>query len=129
MMKLVILITAQVEAGLDIAQAWQDSGAPGVTIIRSHGLHKLQEELKSGDVELPRMMVSMGAAMAAIIDNLEERGELILSVVDEAMVDALIDAAAGVLGDLSEPDNGVLFVLPVERAVGVRHHGERKTST
>lgn len=128
-MKLVILITAQVEAGLDIAQAWQDAGAPGVTIVRSHGLHTLQRELQSGQVELPRMMVSMGVAMAAIIDNLEERGEIILSVVDDALVDPLIDAAASVLGDLTEPDNGVLFVLPVERAVGVRHHGQHKSLT
>ncbi len=122
MMKLVILITAQVEEGLDIAQAWHEAGAPGVTIIRSHGLHTLQRELKSGEVELPRMMVSMGAAMAAILDNMEERGEVILSLVEEDLVDALIAAANRVLGKLDEPDNGILFVLPVDRAVGVRRH-------
>jgi hypothetical protein len=125
-MKLVILITAKVEAGLDIAQAWQEAGSPGVTIVRSHGLHTLQHELRSGHVELPRMMVSMGVAMAAILDNVEERGEIILSVVDDALVDALIAAANGVLGDLTEPDNGVLFVLPIERAIGVRNHGQHK---
>lgn len=125
-MKLVILITAQTEAGLDVALAWQDANAPGVTIIRSHGLHTLQRELQSGNVELPRMVVSMGAAMAAIIDNLEERGEVILSVVDDDLVDPLIAAATGVLGDLTEPDNGILFVLPVERAIGVRNHGQHK---
>jgi hypothetical protein len=124
-MKLVILITAQVEAGLDIAQAWQEANAPGVTIVRSHGLHTLQQELKSGRVELPRMMVSMGAAMAAILDNVEARGEIILSVVDDDLVDALITAAHRVLGDLTEPNHGVLFVLPIERAVGVRNHGNR----
>ncbi|MEP7291467.1 MAG: P-II family nitrogen regulator [Chloroflexota bacterium] len=121
-MKLVILITSQVEAGLDVAQAWQEAGAPGVTIIRSHGLHSLQRELRSGQVELPRMMISMGVAMAAILDNMEERGEIILSVVEDELVDALIAAANRVLGDLTEPDNGVLFVLPVEQAIGVRRH-------
>ena len=121
-MKLVVLITAQVEAGLDIAQAWQDADAPGVTIVRSHGLHTLQEELKSGQVELPRMVVSMGAAMAAILDNVEERGVIFLSVVEDELVDALINAASGVLGNLDDPDNGILFVLPIERTVGVRRH-------
>ncbi len=124
-MKLVILITAQIEAGLDIAQAWQEAKAPGVTIVRSHGLHMLQKELRSGQVELPRMMVSMGIAMAAIIDNMEERSEIILSLVDDALVDALIAAANQVLGDLTEPNHGVLFVVPVERAIGVHNHGER----
>ena len=114
-MKLVVLITAQVEEGLDIAQAWQEAGAPGVTIIRSHGLHTLQQELKSGSVELPRMVVSMGAAMAAILDNMEERGEMILSLVEDELVDPLIAAANQALGDLTEPDHGILFTLPLDQ--------------
>lgn len=121
-MKLVILITAKVQAGLDIAQAWHEVGAPGVTILRSHGLHTLQEELKSGSVELPRMVVSMGAAMAAILDNMEERGEVLLSVVPDELVDPLIAAANETLGDLTQPEHGILFVIPVERAIGVRRH-------
>ena len=83
---------------------------------------RFSEELRSGSVELPRMVVSMGAAMAAIIDNVEERGEVILSLVEEASVDPLIAAANQVLGDLTEPNHGILFVLPVERAIGVRRH-------
>lgn len=121
-MKLVILITGKVEDGLDIAQAWQDAGAPGVTIVPSHGLHSLQRELSSGAVELPRMVASMGAAMAAILDNLEARNEIILSLVDDELVDPLIAAANAVLGDLTKPDHGILFTIPVERAIGVRRH-------
>lgn len=121
-MKLVVLITAQVEAGLDIAQAWQDAGAPGVTIVRSHGLHTLQRELRSGSIELPRMIASMGAAMAAIIDNVEERGEIILSLVEDELVERLIAAANQTLGDLTQPNHGILFVLPIEQAIGVRRH-------
>ncbi|MCC6803826.1 MAG: hypothetical protein IT319_13165 [Anaerolineae bacterium] len=121
-MKLIVLITAQIEAGLDIAQAWQDAGAPGVTVIRSHGLHTLQQELRSGSVELPRMIASMGAAMAAIIDNVEERSEILLSLVEDELVDRLIAAANQTLGDLTQPNHGILFVIPVERAIGVRRH-------
>lgn len=125
-MKLVILITAQVEQGLQIAQAWQEAGAPGVTILRSHGLHTLQREVHRGTIELPRMVFSMASAMARIIDQVEERGELVLSVVDDALVDDLVDAAQKLLGDLAEPDNGVMFVLPVERAIGVLDPSEQK---
>lgn len=119
-MKLVILITTQIEHGLEVAQAWQDAGAPGVTILRTYGLYTLQQEAERGDIELPRMVVSMAAAMAHIIDSVEERGELILSVVEDTKVDALIGAANGILGDLTAPGHGVLFVLPVDRAIGVR---------
>lgn len=123
-MKLVILVTAKIELGLEVAQSWQDAGAPGVTILRSHGLHTLQKELEHGDIELPRMVASMASAMATLIENVEERGEMILSLVDDDMVDALIAVTNQVLGDLMSPNSGVLFVIPVERAVGVRHHGQ-----
>jgi len=119
-MKLVVLITARVEDGLEIALAWQEAGAPGVTIVRSHGLHSLQRELRSGSVELPRMVVSMGAAMASLLENMEERSEIILSVVEDDQVDPLIAAANRVLGDLTEPETGILFVLGLERAIGLR---------
>lgn len=124
-MKLVILITAQAENGLTVAQAWQDAGAPGVTIIRAHGLHSLQREAREGTVELPRSALSMAAMMAAIIDRVEERAELILSVVDDDMVNTLEKAAANILGDLSERDTGVMFILPIERAIGVLGHDEQ----
>jgi nitrogen regulatory protein PII len=122
-MKLVILITARVEKGLEIAQAWQDKGAPGVTILRTHGFHTLQRELRDGTYEVPRMIASVAGAMAHIIDNVEERGNLILSVVDDHLVDALVEEAQKELGDLTEPDSGVVFVLNIEQAIGVVQHG------
>jgi nitrogen regulatory protein PII len=119
-MKLVVLITAKIEDGLEVAQAWQDAGAPGVTIVRTYGLYALQQQAQHGDIELPRVVVSMAMAMAHIIDSVEERGELILSLVEDTQVDTLINAANAVLGDLTDPGHGVLFVLPIERAMGVR---------
>ena len=121
-MKLVILITAETENGLQVAEAWQDAGAPGVTIIRSHGLYSLQERVRRGDVELPRMLLSMASAMASIIENVESNSNVILSVVPTDMVDKLIDETSKVLGDLMLPNNGVMFVLDIDRAIGVRDH-------
>ena len=122
-MKLVILMTALVEKGFTVAQAWQEAGAPGVTIIQMHGLYRLQQKVTHGAVELPRMVVSMAAAMAAVIDNAEAEGIMFLSLVPAEIVDGLITAANIELGDLTEPGNGVLCVLDVERALGVRNHG------
>lgn len=125
-MKLLILISSQNEHGLEVAQAWQAAGAPGVTIIRTHGLYSLQEQVRKGEIELPRMMVSMAAALAQMMDEVEEQGQLLLSVVDDDLVDRLIAAAQDILGDLSEPNKGVMFVLPIERAIGVVSHHQHK---
>jgi nitrogen regulatory protein PII len=124
-MKLVFLITAEIEHGLQIAQAWQDLGAPGVTIVRSYGLRTLQNEVERGSVELPRMTVSMASAMASIIDQVQKRGELILSVAEDELIDEMIESAQEILGNMQAADTGVLFVLPIERAVGIVHHQQR----
>jgi nitrogen regulatory protein PII len=119
-MKLVVLITVQIENGLAVAQAWQDAGAPGVTILRSYGLQNLRLEAQRSAVELPRVVLSMARAMTSVIDSAEQNSEIIFSIVGEQMVDTLIDIAHDVLDDLYAPDNGVLFVLDIERAVGIR---------
>jgi nitrogen regulatory protein PII len=123
-MKLVILITAKTEKGLEVAEAWQEAGAPGITILRSYGLYTLQERVRRGDVELPRMVMSMASAMAAVLENVEQTTSLMLSVVPHEMVDVLIEATSRVLGDLLSPDSGVIFVLDIERAIGVRDHSK-----
>lgn len=122
-MKLVILITAKTDQGMEVAEAWQNAGAPGVTIIRSHGLHTLQERVKSGDVELPRMFFTMSAALSHVLDSAEQTTLIFLSVMSEDMVPKIVVATTGILGDLLTPDTGVVFVLDVEQAIGVRNHG------
>lgn len=123
-MKLVMLITAQIEKGLDVALAWQEAGATGVTILRSYGLFTLQRKIQHGDVELPRMVSSVAAALAHLLDTVEENGHILISVVEPEMVDKLINAANNVLGDLTEPNNGILIVLDLERAIGIRDHSK-----
>jgi hypothetical protein len=122
-MKLIMLITGHIEKGLEVAEAWQTLNAPGVTIIRSHGLHKLQQATRQGEFELPRMVVSMASAMAHMISDVEESSTIILAVVESALIDPLIDITSHILGDLLLPDSGVIFVLDVERAIGIRYHG------
>ena len=124
-MKLVILITPQIEKGIAVAQAWQETGAAGVTIIRSHGLQTLKDSVKSGALELPLAMSSMVAAMSHVLTKTEEQGEILLSVVENDMVDALQQATSNILGDMSEPYSGIMIVLDVERAIGIHKHTEQ----
>ncbi len=124
-MKMVLIITAQVEQGMSVAQAWQDAGAPGVTIIRTHGLRSLQERTQQGAVELPMVLTSMVAAMSHVIKSMEAPGQLLLSVVDDEMVDTLEKVASEILGDMNEPYNGIMLVIDIERAIGVYHHSQQ----
>lgn len=114
MAKMVLMITTHIEKGLAIAESWEAAGAPGVTLIDSYGLHHLRERGQA--VELPLFV-----SMAQVMREIEQTNMIILSVVDDRLVDALIQGAVGVLGrDLNQPNTGIVFVLDVERTIGMR---------
>lgn len=124
-MKLAILITAQTENGLEVALAWKAAGAPGVTIIPSHGLHALQKKVKMGGVELPMVITSMAGAMASLLEASETNSVILLAVMPAETLEKVVDATTNILGDLSAPNNGIMFVLDVEQAIGVRDHNKK----
>lgn len=119
MPKLVILITSRVEDCHTVGEAWQAAGAPGVTLIESYGLRRLQEVSQSLEV-LPGTL----SLLEILRDNDEIKSVTMLSVVEENGVEALIRATETVLGDLHQPNTGVLFVIDVERTVGLRDHSK-----
>lgn len=121
-MKLVLLLTVKIEQGMIVAQAWQDAGAPGVTFIRTHGLRSVQDRVRKGDVELPLVVTAVTTAMAHVLEQMEQTGLMLLSVVEDDMVPKLESAATAVLGDMRKPYQGFMIVLDVARAVGIYHH-------
>ena len=122
-MKLIILITSNIENGLDVANRWQDAGAPGVTIIKSVGLYSLQQKIKKGSFEVPlHIASSMTSMMAYMLGQMEHTNHVLLSVVPKDLIPKLMSEAVEVMGDLLDPDNGVAFVVPLDEAIGVRLH-------
>jgi hypothetical protein len=112
MAKLVILITAQIEKGVEVAEAWEKVGASGVTMLDSYGLYHLRERSKA--VELPLFV-----SMASVMRQIEQTNLTMFSVVEPDLVDRLLQAASRVLGELQKPHTAVAFVLDVERIVGI----------
>lgn len=125
MSKFVLLITPHIEASHQIGEAWQTAGAPGVTLVESHGLYRLQKHAKSAQI-LPGMM-----SMLEIMRQNEEHNVMIFSVVDDHLVDVLITEAEAIIGSMDEENNGVIFVLDVERVLGMRRikPGEKPPSS
>lgn len=112
MAKVVVLVTTHVEKTLALAEAWQKAGAPGVTLVPSHGFRSLQERTRK--LELPHFV-----NMATILKRVDETAQLLFSVVEDDQVDALIQATRTVLGDPLTPRTGVGFVLDVDRVFGM----------
>ncbi|MCB9450956.1 MAG: hypothetical protein H6672_05920 [Anaerolineaceae bacterium] len=119
MAKLVVLISRDREKGVDIAEAWQKRcGATGVTIIDSYGLGSLEEQRQSK--ELP-----MFISMASVLHQVRATNQMLFSAVEDHLVDSMIEVAQEMMGSLDNPDTGILFVVPIDRVVGLAHKGRK----
>lgn len=115
MAKLVIMITSRIDAGYDIGEAWQTVGAPGVTLINSYGLHRMQQTSKTSDI-IPDIM-----SMLDMVRDRHENNLILLSIVQNAATaDRLIAAADEILGGFSSPDSGLIFTIDLETVVGLK---------
>jgi nitrogen regulatory protein PII len=119
MYQLVLLIVSHSEQCPGVLDAWEAEGVGGITILDSTGLGKVRQAAIRDDIPL---MPSLNR----LFQHQEVRHRTIFAVVDsDEMVDRLIAATEKQLGNLNNPDNGVMFVLPVSRVVGFEGAKER----
>lgn len=119
MYHMVLLVINNVDQCFPVLDAWEALQVGGVTILESTGLGRMK---KSG----PRDDLPLMPSLTSLLKGREERHRTLFTVVDsEEKVDQLIAATEGIIGDLNNADNGVLFVLPVSRVAGLRGAQER----
>ncbi len=117
MAKLLVLITAQAEAAREIGAGWKQAGAPGVTFIEGYGLQTLRQASDSMEI------LSGTTSMLEILRQTTTNVVIALCLLeDDTLVDKLAAVTDTIIGDMETPNNGVMFVLDVEKALGVFHH-------
>jgi len=100
----------------ELIHAWVEAGVTGLTMLDSSGLsHHLQRDDVSDDLPLI-------PSLRRLLKETERNSRTIFSVVDDDYdLEALLAVTEKVLGPLSEPETGILFVTPVTRVVGLRN--------
>lgn len=97
----------------DVLEAWTDVGARGVTILESTGVHRVRSTVS--DQDAPFML---GFSRLLRTDQVGHN-TLFTVVPGMETVERLVAATEGIVGDLSQPNTGVLFALPVTAAWGL----------
>jgi hypothetical protein len=116
---MVLLVVYDMNASAPVLDAWEAAQVPGITILESTGLGTIREIGMRDD--LPLM-----PSLRDLFRSREHHHRTLFTVVEgEEMVDQLIARTEEIMGDLNDPHNGVLFVLPVARVVGFRGAQER----
>lgn len=121
MYHMILLVLDNLEQCPAMLDAWEAAGASGITILDSTGLARMKSGIRD---DLPLM-----PSLTSLLKGREEHHRTLFTVVEgEARVDRIIDATQMITGSLEHEHNGVLFVLPVSRVVGLRGAQERAQS-
>ena len=111
---MIIAVVDELEKCPSILEAWENAGVTGITILESTGLGRVRKGMHLRD-DLPLM-----PSLRNLMQVREEHHRTIFTVVhDEATIDRIFEATEMVLGDLNEPNKGILFAVPVVRAFGI----------
>jgi len=97
----------------DILQAWTDAGVKGITITESTGVHRVRSRACPQD---PPLMLGLSRLLRT---DQVGHSTLFAVVEDMATVERVKDATEKVVGDLSRPNTGILFALPVAVVWGI----------
>lgn len=109
-MKALFLILNKTEKLNDVLEAYVKVGIKGATVVDSQGMGSALSESN-----LPMF----GGFLRTVLDNNRPFDKVIFSVVkDEEVLNDAIAAVEGILGDMSKPGVGLMFVMPVDRVVG-----------
>lgn len=115
MYQMVLLVLDDINHCSSVLDAWEAAGVSGITILDSTGLGRVRAASSFRD-DFPLM-----PSISDLMKSREERHRTIFTVVEsDDMVDKLIKITQEITGDLESPNQGVLFVLPVSRAIGLR---------
>lgn len=114
MSKMIVLVLADGSKTMATLEAWARAGVTGATILDSSGIG----QQLAGHDDLPLI-----PSIRAVLRTQEHTHRTIFSVVPDAFnIQELIRTTEAVTGPLAAPHTGILIVLPVLDAYGLREN-------
>lgn len=101
----------------DLLHAWEEAGVKGATVLFSTGLGRIRQNFGLME-DFP-----LFPTMSDIMERLEDMdlSRTLFSVIDdEKIVDNVLHQTQKVVGDLNQPNTGILIVLPVAKVYGLK---------
>ena len=88
-----------------------------MTLIEGHGLRRLQEATQHTEI------LSGTFSMLEVFNQVDISSLIIFTVLDEDwLVGRILAATEKILGDLRQANNGVSFVINLDRTIGINHY-------
>ncbi|MFY9422594.1 MAG: P-II family nitrogen regulator [Bacilli bacterium] len=114
-MKLLIFILTKTEKLDTLAKELAKHEFTGATVIKSWGIAR--RILQSNDETLSNIVGSL----RKILNPENVPNNTVFMVVKDEKIPEAINVIESVVGSLDEPDNGLVFTLPVDFVKGMKH--------
>jgi len=113
----ILFVLHDISKRKDLLHAWEEAGVKGATVLFSTGLGRIRQNF--GLTEDFPLFPTMSDFMERLEDM--DLSRTLFSVVDdEKIVDNVLQQTQKVVGDLSQPNTGILIVLPVSKVYGLK---------
>ena len=110
-MKLIVIILNKTDVLDYLLESLSAAGIGGATIIESSGLAMTLSKLDSSFIS---------ASIRGLFSGGEEDNRTILSVIKDNQLDIARKVVYNTVGDLSQPNTGIMFTVPIDFVEGTR---------
>ena len=119
-MKLMVLILSKTEALEYLLEGLSAAGIGGATIIPSSGMAMTLSKMNSS---------FLSSSIRSMFSGDEDDNKTIISVINDDQLDLARRVIYNTVGDLSHPNTGILFTVPLDFVEGRRKHRTAVTAT
>ncbi len=115
-MKLMVLILNKTESLEYLLEGLSSAGISGATIIDSSGLVMTLSKMESS-------LISSSIRSLFAGSGTDEDNKTIISVIKDEQLDIARRVVYSTVGDLSKPNTGILFTVPIDFVEGTKKSG------
>lgn len=109
-MKLVVFILNQVDKLEQLLCALSESKISGATIVESTGMARALYNMEDG---------AFLGSLRLFLNPEQDENRMIFMVLQEEQISVVRKVVTEVIGDLSKPNTGILFTLPIDSVEGL----------
>ncbi len=103
----------------DLLAAWKEIGVLGVTILPSTGLRRLENS------DILREDIPLIPSIEDLVSDEETLNRTLFTIVDDdSIVDKILEVTQKIVGDLNDPNTGILCVIPLGKVYGLNRKKE-----
>ena len=97
----------------DLLNAWEEAGTRGATVLVSTGMNRMLNRGLRDDIPLM-------PGLDDFYKRVEDYHRTLFTIVkDDSVLQKIVEATQSVVGDLNQPNTGILVVLPTAQVFGL----------